>query len=89
VSDLWARLARADTLISRWMFAPAICYHVAIMTGRQIQRLRHRLGESTAEFGARFLASARTVESWEQGKRTPHPLVRQLLFVLARGENIP
>jgi DNA-binding transcriptional regulator YiaG len=41
------------------------------MTPRQIQQLRHSLGESTATFGARFCRSGRTVEEWEQGRRIP------------------
>jgi DNA-binding transcriptional regulator YiaG len=54
------------------------------MTGKQIQRLRQRLGESTDRFGARFSASGRTVESWEQGTRSPHPIVRGLIFALVQ-----
>jgi DNA-binding transcriptional regulator YiaG len=44
------------------------------MTPRQIQRLRHELGETTAEFGGRFLRGGRAVEDWEQGRRRPDPL---------------
>ncbi|MCC7241295.1 MAG: helix-turn-helix domain-containing protein [Acidobacteria bacterium] len=50
------------------------------MTPDQIQRIRHQLGLSTREFGARLYVSHRTVESWEQGLRSPSALtVREML----------
>jgi hypothetical protein len=52
------------------------------MKPKQIQELRHALGENTETFGARFAASARTVEGWEQGRRSPAPLVQRLLTEL-------
>lgn len=45
------------------------------MTADQIRALRAALQENTATFGARWLASARTVEGWEQGRRRPAALV--------------
>ena len=53
-------------------------------TRQQVRRVRRALGESTAEFGARFARSGRTVEDWEQGRRQPDKLVRKLLDRLER-----
>ena len=41
------------------------------MTPTQIRALRARLGLNTAAFGALIGVSGRTVEDWEQGRRTP------------------
>jgi DNA-binding transcriptional regulator YiaG len=53
------------------------------VTPRQIQDLRKSLKESTEQFGARFERSGRTVEEWEQGRRSPDPIVLKLLRTLA------
>lgn len=50
----------------------------------QVKRLRAELDENTATFGARFARSARTVEDWEQGRRTPDPLAQRLLDELEK-----
>ena len=52
------------------------------MTARQIQSLRRALKEDTKTFGARFGRSWRTVQEWEQGRRSPAPDVQQLLMAL-------
>lgn len=44
-----------------------------------IRQLRDQLGEDVATFGARFVRSGRTVEDWEQGRRTPGALVEAIL----------
>ena len=41
------------------------------MTPNQIKALRARLGLNCADFGALLGVSGRTVEDWEQGRRTP------------------
>lgn len=41
------------------------------MTPTQIKALRKRLGLNTTEFGALVGVSGRTVEDWEQNRRTP------------------
>ena len=41
------------------------------MTPQQIQALRRALKEDTKTFGARFGRSWRTVQEWEQGRRSP------------------
>ena len=64
-------------------------YHQA-MTGRetpiaaQVRAVRARLGENTTTFAARFQRSPRTIEDWEQGRRTPDPLAQIILERLAR-----
>jgi hypothetical protein len=44
-----------------------------------IRKLRRQLGEDTATFGARFISSGRSVESWEQGRRVPHLAIQRLM----------
>lgn len=51
---------------------------------QRIRAVRSGLGETVAVFGARFARSARTVEDWEQGRRSPDPLVIQALTVLEK-----
>jgi len=41
------------------------------MTPTQIRALRKRLGLNCEQFGALVGVSGRTVEDWEQGRRTP------------------
>lgn len=41
----------------------------------EVRAIRAALGENTATFGARWHRSGRTVEQWEQGRRSPDPLV--------------
>lgn len=53
------------------------------MTAKDIASIRKALGETRETFGERFSCSARTVESWEQGLRSPHPLVVRELQRLA------
>jgi len=55
------------------------------MTNVEIRALRDRLGETRKQFGERFGRAARTVEQWEQGWRTPTPLVKRLMQELATG----
>lgn len=56
------------------------------VTPDQIRAIRHALGENTQTFGARFCRSSRTVENWEQGRRTPDPLVLDRLEALAKRQ---
>jgi DNA-binding transcriptional regulator YiaG len=56
------------------------------MTPREIQRLRQTLQETTEQFGARFERSGRTVEQWEQGRRTPDPLVLKAMRALTKRQ---
>ncbi len=49
----------------------------------EVRALRAALGENTETFAARWRRSGRTVETWEQGKRQPDPLVLDGLRALA------
>jgi DNA-binding transcriptional regulator YiaG len=55
-------------------------------TGKRIQQLRQQLGETTATFGQRLGRSGRTIEDWEQGRRTTGPdlLAQRELEKIAR-----
>jgi DNA-binding transcriptional regulator YiaG len=53
------------------------------MTPDAIRLLRATLRENTATFGQRFAVSGRTVECWEQGRRTPRGLTARVLAQLA------
>ncbi len=48
-----------------------------------VRALRADLGENAATFAARWHRSPRTVETWEQGKRQPDPLVLEGMRQLA------
>ena len=50
--------------------------------------LRLKLGETTAEFGDRFFRGGRTVEEWEQSRREPDELVKQMIYDLADENGI-
>ena len=47
--------------------------------------LRAALGESTAMFAKRFARSSRTVEDWEQGRRSPDALALEPWGASPRG----
>jgi len=54
------------------------------MKSKQIQGIRHALGEDTATFAERFARSARTIEDWEQGRYKPDALVLRILAKLRK-----
>lgn len=66
------------------------------MTTTQIQKLRQTLGETTAEFGARWGYEPRpsnpitcgTVEKWEQGTAAPNRFVLPRIERLARAKGV-
>lgn len=47
-----------------------------------VLQARLTLGLSQFEFAAALNASKRTVEKWEQGKRSPNPLVMKQIKVM-------
>jgi DNA-binding transcriptional regulator YiaG len=49
----------------------------------EVRALRAALGENTATFGKRWLKSGRTVENWEQGRKSPDPFVLAAIRALA------
>lgn len=53
------------------------------MNAIKIKKLRKKLGINTADFGARVGVSGRTVEDWEQGRRTPNQSAVLLLGQIA------
>jgi DNA-binding transcriptional regulator YiaG len=53
------------------------------MTAKDVRALRAALGESTADFGARWLKSGRTIEAWEQGRSVPDAFVLEAMRKLA------
>lgn len=55
---------------------------------QDIISLRLKLRENVAQFGARFERSGRTVEDWEQGRKTPDKLCQRLLDSLAESPEI-
>lgn len=50
----------------------------------EIRGLRAALAENTADFGARFRRSRRTVEDWEQGRVRPDAFVLDAIRALAK-----
>jgi len=44
-----------------------------------ITELRKARQETTAQFGQHFARSGRTIEDWEQGRRTPDRLCERIL----------
>lgn len=54
------------------------------MTPADIKRLRSDLTENATTFGARFHRSGRTVEDWEQGRRTPDALALERMHGLRK-----
>jgi DNA-binding transcriptional regulator YiaG len=54
-----------------------------VTTAEEVRALRSALGENTADFGARWQRSGRTVEKWEQGLRQPDAFVLDAIRKLA------
>lgn len=52
-----------------------------------VKVIRERLGLSQEAFADRFRLSLRTVQEWEQGRRTPEGPARVLLRVIERDPN--
>lgn len=49
-----------------------------------VKQIREQYGLSQSEFAALLGVSAKTLQNWEQGRRTPHGAARVLLQVAAR-----
>ena len=47
-----------------------------------VNEARQTLGLSQSEFASAMNASKRTVEKWEQGERSPNPLVMKQIRVM-------
>lgn len=72
---------REGGAILRGERAPARVFEIAAPDVRQI-RQRYELSQS--EFAALLGVSVKTVQNWEQGRRTPHGAARVLLQVAAK-----
>jgi putative transcriptional regulator len=49
-----------------------------------VRALRTRLGLTQSQFAGQFGVSPRTVQEWEQGRRTPQGPARVLLFLIGQ-----
>ena len=58
--------------------------HVVKVPLIDVQALRRRLGLTQREFAERFSFSVRSVQNWEQGRRSPEGPARVLLTVIDR-----
>jgi DNA-binding transcriptional regulator YiaG len=56
--------------------------HHADTLAEDVRRTRDMREETTAEFAEHFYLSQRTIEDWEQGRRTPSRLERKYLTQL-------
>ncbi len=52
------------------------------MKPKEIQAIRHKLGENTKTFGQRLGVSGRTIEDWEQGRSRPSGPAIKLMELL-------
>jgi len=59
-------------------------YEVEVPPQVDVIAVRKRLGLSQSEFARRFGFSPRSVQDWEQGRRTPESAARAYLLVIAR-----
>src|SRR5258707_4407510 len=55
-----------------------------VLTPKRIQAIRKKVAASTKEFERKFRISARTMESYEQGRRRPDAAMQALLLVIDR-----
>jgi putative transcriptional regulator len=62
----------------------AVREHVVKVPLVDVKAVRKRLGLTQREFAQRFSFSVRSVQNWEQGRRSPEGPARVLLTVIAR-----
>lgn len=58
--------------------------HVVNVPQVDVKALRERLGLTQREFAQRFCFSTRSIQNWEQGRRSPEGPARILLTVIDR-----
>ncbi len=80
MNDLFSRITRGQTITLRTV---ALNLHTAHFTPAHIRKLRHRLNASQAVMARLLGVSTLTVQSWEQGVRTPSPMAMRLLDDIA------
>lgn len=78
-----ARVTRAKVTIRKVDVAPPPEYR-----GRDVQRVRERLGLSQAVFANLLGASASTVRAWERDAREPSYMARRLLELAERHPDL-
>lgn len=61
-------------------------YHYNVPAHIDVSAIRVKTGMSQAEFSAKFAISPRTLQDWEQGRRTPDSTVRAYLTVIERDQ---
>ena len=66
----------------------AIAHKVEIPDEIDVKSIREKLKLSRQEFADSFGFSARTLQHWEQGDRTPHGPARVLLLLLQREPTV-
>lgn len=82
--DLFAELlesVREGGAILRGEKAPSRKFEIA---APDVKHIRERYQLSQSEFAALLGVSIKTLQNWEQGRRTPHGAARVLLQVAAR-----
>ncbi|WP_204262965.1 type II toxin-antitoxin system MqsA family antitoxin [Methylobacterium sp. BTF04] len=64
----------------------AVSYEVPddVITPERVKAIRRKVAASTKEFEQQFRISARTMESYEQGRRRPDAAMQALLRVIER-----
>ena len=89
---LYRTLTTVEIILLSYRITALTCYTLPVpgvrigretFTVSQVRQLRKDLGETTAQFGARFARGRRIVEDWEQGRRTPDPFVAREMKRLA------
>ena len=60
---------------------------VETMSAERVKAIRKSVSKSPKDFEARFGVPARTLEGWEQNRRSPDPAARALLTVIAADPN--
>lgn len=58
---------------------------VEVMTTAEIRNLRRAMGLNASDFGTLVGVSGRTIEDWEQGRRSPSGPARKILAQLAKS----
>src|ERR1700761_2451344 len=57
---------------------------VEVMPGARVKEIRKKVAKSPKEFERRFHIPARTLEGWEQNRRSPDVAARVLLTVIEK-----
>jgi putative transcriptional regulator len=89
----WARVSRQnDAAIARAaaadpdaaLLTPGETRRLRLVRVPDVRALRTGLGLTQTQFARQFGVSPRTVQEWEQGRRSPQGPARVLLFLIAQ-----